>query len=67
MLALASMSFDADAADWLVAPYGWLPEITLDQTSDNDGGGGGISGSDLLSKAASVFMMHFEAAQGLWD
>lgn len=66
MLALASTSFDADAADWLVAPYGWLPKITLEQTSDSSDGGGGISGSDLLDKTESVFMLRFEVARDRW-
>ena len=64
-LLVASMTVDADAADWLIAPYGWLPKIELDQSSD-DSSGGGISGSDLLSKTESVFMIRFEAAKDRW-
>jgi hypothetical protein len=57
----------AQSVDWLIAPYGWLPEITVDQTGDpNSGGGGGISGSDLLDKTESVGMVRFEAARNRW-
>ena len=66
MLAIASTPFNADAADWLIAPYGWLPAISVDQSSDNSGGGGGVSGSDLLDKTESVFMLRFEAARNHW-
>ncbi len=49
--------------EWLVAPYLWYPDISLDQSS---GGGGGISGSDLLSKTDAVGMIRIEAARDRW-
>ena len=62
---LAPALSQADGTDWLIAPYGWLPDISLDQSSDNSGGGS-ISGSDLLSKTESVGMLRFEAARNRW-
>jgi len=56
----------AEGVDWLIAPYGWLPDISLDQSSDSSGGGGGISGSDLLSKTESAGMLRFEVARNRW-
>ena len=53
----------AQDTEWLVAPYLWYPDISLDQSS---GGGGGISGSDLLSKTDAVGMIRIEAAQNRW-
>jgi len=65
LLAFAPALSSADGTDWLIAPYGWLPDISLDQSSDSSGGGG-ISGSDLLSKVESVGMLRFEAARNRW-
>lgn len=65
LLAFAPALSSADGTDWLIAPYGWLPDISLDQSSDSSGGGG-ISGSDLLSKTESVGMLRFEAARNRW-
>ena len=57
----------AEAIDWLIAPYGWLPGISVDQAGEpGSGGGGGISGSDILEKTESVFMGRFEAARKRW-
>lgn len=56
----------ADDVDWLIAPYVWLPHISLDQTVDSGGGGGGISASDLLSKTESAGMIRLEAARNRW-
>jgi hypothetical protein len=67
MLALAPALSLAEQIDWLVAPYGWLPGISVDQSGEPDSGdGGGISGSDLLEKTESVFMFRFEAARKRW-
>ena len=66
LLTLAPALSSADETDWLIAPYGWLPDISLDQTIDNGGGGGGISASDLLSKTESAGMIRFEAARKRW-
>ena len=30
--------YDAEAADWLIAAYGWLPDISVDLSSDSGGG-----------------------------
>jgi hypothetical protein len=56
----------ADDVDWLIAPYVWLPHISLDQSVDSGGGGGGISASDLLSKTESAGMIRLEAARNRW-
>jgi hypothetical protein len=57
----------AESFDWLIAPYGWLPGISVDQSGAPDsGGGGGVSGSDILDKTESVFMFRFEAARKRW-
>jgi len=53
----------ADETEWLVAPYVWLMDITLDQSS---GPGGSISASDLLDKADAVGMIRVEAARNHW-
>ncbi len=53
----------ADEVEWLVAPYVWLSDITLDQSS---GPGGTISASDLLDKSDSVGMIRVEAARNHW-
>lgn len=66
LLTLASTLSSADETDWLIAPYLWLPDISLDQTIDSGGGGGGISASDLLSKTESAGMIRFEAARKRW-
>ncbi len=57
-------AFAAGDTQWLVAPYLWYPAISLGQSSS--GGGGGISGSDLLSKTDAVGMIRIEAAQDHW-
>jgi hypothetical protein len=56
----------ADETDWLIAPYVWLPHLSLDQSVDSGGGGGGISASDLLSKTDSAGMIRFEAVRNRW-
>ena len=53
----------ADDAEWLVAPYLWLSDVTLDQSS---GVSGGISASDLLDKTDSAGMIRVEAAWNRW-
>ena len=53
----------ADNAEWLVAPYVWLSDVTLDQSS---GVSGGISASDLLDKTDSAGMIRVEAAWNRW-
>ncbi len=63
LLMLAPMISTAAETEWLVAPYIWLSDITLDQSS---GVSGGISASDLLDKSDSVGMIRVEAARGRW-
>ena len=65
-LLLAPAVSAADDIDWLIAPYVWLPHISLDQSVDSGGGGGGISASDLLSKTESAGMIRLEAARNHW-
>ena len=72
LIVLALLCFTApvsasESIDWMIAPYVWLPHVSLDQAGDpNSGGGGGISASDLLEKTESVFMFRFEAARKRW-
>lgn len=53
----------ADETEWLVAPYVWLSDVTLDQSA---GIGGSISASDLLDKSDAVGMIRVEAARNRW-
>jgi hypothetical protein len=59
-----------DGVEWLVAPYGWLPDISLRETGGGEGdggdGGSGISGADLLDKTDAVGMIRVEAARNRW-
>jgi hypothetical protein len=63
VLMLTPMISTADETEWLVAPYVWLSDITLDQSS---GPGGSISASDLLDKSDAVGMIRVEAARNRW-
>lgn len=54
----------ADETEWLVAPYIWYPDTSLDRSSG--GGGGGISASDLLSKTDAAGMARVEVARNHW-
>ncbi len=63
LLMLAPMASTAAETEWLVAPYVWLSDVTLDQSS---GVSGGISASDLLDKSDSVGMIRIEAARNRW-
>ena len=64
LLALfAESSLAAGETEWLVAPYVWLSDVTLDQSS---GVSGGISASDLLDKADFAGMIRVEAAKNHW-
>lgn len=64
LLALLPAVAIAQDRDWLVAPYGWLPDISLGQSSD--GSGGGVSGSDLLEKTDAAGMIRVEYARNRW-
>jgi hypothetical protein len=46
ILSLAPALACADDVEWLVAPYGWLPSVTLDQSFDD--GSGGEDGGAML-------------------
>jgi len=63
LLMLVPLLSAADETEWLVAPYVWLSDITLDQSS---GPGGSVSASDLLDKADAVGMIRVEAARNRW-
>ena len=54
----------AGETEWLVAPYLWYPDISIDQSSGE--GGGGISASDLLSKTDAAGMVRAEVARNHW-
>ena len=53
----------ADDTEWLVAPYLWLSDVTLDQSS---GVSGSISASDLLDKTDTAGMIRMEAVWNRW-
>ena len=55
----------ADEAEWLVAPYAWISDVSYDQNVD-DGSGGEISGRDLIDKSDTAGMIRIEAAKGRW-
>ncbi len=63
VLMLTPLISVADETEWLVAPYVWLSDITLDQSS---GLSGSISASDLLDKTDAVGMIRVEAARNRW-
>ena len=60
-----AMPAQAEDAEWLVAPYAWLSDVSYEQSID-DGAGGEISGSDLISKADAAGMIRVEAAMNRW-
>jgi len=60
---LTPMLSAADDGEWLVAPYVWLSDVTLDQSS---GVSGGISASDLLDISDTAGMIRVEAARNRW-
>lgn len=65
---LAPVGSQAQEIDWLIAPYGWLPAITLEQSGGSGGGGGsgGLGGSSLLDVTDSFFLFRAEAARNRW-
>lgn len=63
LLAFLPAAATAQDAEWLVAPYAWVSDIGLSQSS---GASGGISGSDLLDKSDAAGMIRIEAAKGRW-
>ena len=62
-LLMLTPTLAAAQGEWLVAPYLWLSDVTLDQTS---GVSGGISASDLLDKTDTAGMIRMEAAFNRW-
>ncbi len=64
LLALLPAAAAAQDRSWLVAPYGWLPAVSLGQSSD--GSGGGVSGSSLLDKTDAAGMIRVEYARNRW-
>lgn len=50
----------AEATEWLIAPYVWLSDVTLEQ---DPGGSGAISAQDLLDKSDAVAMIRIEAVR----
>ena len=63
LLALMQPLTAAAQAEWLVAPYVWLSDVSLDQSS---GVSGGISASDLLDKSDTAGMIRIESAINRW-
>ena len=64
---LLPIGSQAQEIDWLIAPYGWLPAITLEQSGGSGGGGGGgLGGSSLLDMTDSFFKFRAEAARNRW-
>ncbi len=63
LLIMAPALAAADDAEWLVAPFLWLSDVTLDQSS---GVSGSVSASDLLDKTDSAGMIRVEAAWKRW-
>jgi hypothetical protein len=52
--------------EWLIAPYGWLPSVSVDQTFDDGSGGSSGGGAEVLSKLDLAVMLRTEAARGHW-
>jgi hypothetical protein len=57
--------FAAAETQWLVAPYGWLPSVSVDQGFDA-GSGGDDGGGEVISKIDFAAMLRLEAARGRW-
>lgn len=53
--------------DWFVAPYGWLPSVSVGQTFDDGSeGGSGAGDAEVLSKIDFAAMLRAEVARGHW-
>ena len=63
LLALPALA-DDEGAEWLVAPYAWIPDVSLEQSPGDVGGG--VSGSDLLDKTDAAGMIRIEVAKNRW-
>ena len=66
ILLLAPALACGDDVEWLVAPYGWLPSVTLDQSFDDGSGGEDGGSSEVLSKIDFAVMLRVEAAGDRW-
>ena len=66
LLMLAPPLAAAAETQWLIAPYAWLPDISMDLSSDGSSGGGSINGSDLLDKIDAAGMIRVEVARNNW-
>ena len=52
---------NAQGMDWTIAPYIWVPSVTLDTAVESDPIiGPGVLLNDLIDKLDGVFMGHFE-------
>ena len=66
-ICLAPALAAADDTQWLVAPYGWLPTVSVDQTFDDGSeGGSGEGDAEVLSKIDFAAMLRAEVARGHW-
>ena len=66
-LCLAPGFAAAATTEWLVAPYGWLPSVSVDQTFDDGSDDGtGDGDAEVLSKIDFAVMLRLEAARGHW-
>ena len=67
ILCLAPAIATADDTEWLVAPYGWLPTVSVNQTFDDGSeGGSGDGDAEVLSKIDLAAMLRAEVARGHW-
>ena len=66
-LCLAPAFATAADTEWIVAPYGWLPSVSVDQTFDDGSDGGtGEGDAEVLSKIDFAVMLRAEVARGQW-
>ena len=67
LLAFAPQRSNAQAIEWTLAPYIWIPSVALDSTVENDPGiGPDVQLNDLLDKLDGAFMGHFEGRRKNW-
>ncbi len=66
VLSLLSVPTAADGVDWVIAPYGWLPSVSVDQSFDDGSGGDDGGSSEVLSKIDFAVMLRVEAAGDRW-
>ena len=60
-----AMPVHADEAEWLVAPYAWLSDVSYDQSVEG-GANGNISAKDLIDKSDAAGSIRIEAAKARW-